>query len=70
MKLDYFYERLELFIEGAKFSQLATGANEILIPGEIEPSINLDRILQDRPLVWRGHGVTLAESRSDFLLHS
>lgn len=46
MELDCFYERLELFIEGVKFSKLAMGANEILIPGEIEhrnKSINMEK---------------------------
>jgi LDH2 family malate/lactate/ureidoglycolate dehydrogenase len=36
MELHDFYERLERFIENMKSSKLATGADEILIPGEIE----------------------------------
>jgi len=46
MDLEEFYKRLELFVETIKFSQLAIGAKEILIPGEIEhrnKRINLEK---------------------------
>ena len=36
LELDDFYERLEQFIENIKRSKLAIGADEILIPGELE----------------------------------
>ncbi len=36
MELENFYDRLEQFVHGIKFSGLAKGAEEILIPGELE----------------------------------
>lgn len=46
MELASFYKRLELFVESIKSSKLAMGANEILIPGEIEQrnkTINMEK---------------------------
>jgi len=36
MELENFYDRLEQFVQSIKFSRLAKGAEEILIPGEAE----------------------------------
>ncbi len=36
MALENFYDRLEKFVQGIKLSRLAKGAEEILIPGELE----------------------------------
>ncbi len=36
MEIENFYERLDEFVNGIKLSKLASGAEEILIPGEVE----------------------------------
>ena len=46
MELDNFYDRLDQFVQHIRFSKLAEGSKEILIPGEVEhrhKMINLEK---------------------------
>ncbi len=56
MELENFYDRLERFVHGIKFSGLAKGAEEILIPGELE--YKNKRINRERGL---GYDLSLIE---------
>ncbi len=55
MEVENFYDRLEQFVQSIKLSGLAKGAEEILIPGEVEhrnKKMNLEKgLTYDLPLV-------------------
>ncbi len=55
MEMENFYDRLEQFVQSIKFSGLAKGTEEILIPGEVEhrnKKVNMEKgLTYDLPLV-------------------
>lgn len=70
MEIENFYERLEQFVQSIKLSKLASGAEEILIPGEVEnrnKALNMEKgLAYDLSFVEELN--TLAQKYSSILL--